>query len=162
KMPLSEKAKELGTDEDTLEATLAFARRKLLEVRGRRVPPGKDDKVIASWNGLMIDTLAKASVVLRDPAYGQAATKALDVLWEKLWTGERLLHQMKAGFGMLDGYLDDYANLSMACLSLFELDGDLKWMERARTLMDTVLSDFWDGQGAFYYTSRGHEKLILR
>jgi uncharacterized protein len=162
KKPLSETAQALGTDLDSLEATLAVAKRKLLEVRARRVAPFRDEKVLASWNGLMIDTLAKAAVVLGDPVYGEAAKKAMAVLWEKLFAEGRLLHQTKDGFAMLDGYLDDHACLANACVSLFEMDGDVEWIGRARALMDEVLSHFWDGSGGFHYTRQDHEKLILR
>ena len=63
---------------------------------------------------------------------------------------------------MLDGYLDDHACLALACVSLFEWDGDLQWIDKARRLMDAVLTDFWDGAGGFYFVGRDHEKLILR
>ncbi len=162
KKTFAEHAEALGTDVDSLEATLAVARRKLLEVRARRTPPFRDEKILASWNGLMIDTLAKAAVILGDPGYAVAARAAMTSLWEKLYSGERLLHQMKEGFGMLDGYLDDHACLAQACISLFELDGDVQWIEKARKLMDAVLTDFWDGSGGFFFVGKEHEKLILR
>ncbi len=162
KKKLADQAEALGTDVDSLEATLSVARRKLLEVRGRRPAPFRDEKILASWNGLMIDTLAKASSILGDPGYADAGRAAMLALFDKLYSGERLLHQMKDGLGMLDGYLDDHACLANACVSLFELDGDVQWIEKARKLMDAVLSDFWDGSGGFYFTGKDHEKLILR
>jgi uncharacterized protein YyaL (SSP411 family) len=153
-----------GWDPRELQEELAGARAKLLEVRQRRVRPGKDDKVLASWNGLMIQAMARAAGILEDDRYLQAATRAAEfVLSEMRGNDGRLLHTWRHGSAKLDAYLDDYATLANALVSLYEASFDESWIDRAVELVETMLRDFRDaGQGGFYFTSSHHEELISR
>ena len=139
------------------------ARRQLLAVRQRRVRPGKDDKVIVSWNGLMIDTLARAARALDEPRYMEAATAAAQFIHDQLWQQGRLRHSWRQGQANLAAYLDDYTTLANALVSLYEASFDPHWIVWACELMDVVLKHFHDpAGGALFYTADDHEPLITR
>src|SRR5690606_10272354 len=100
-----------------------------------RVKPGRDDKVLASWNGLAIETLAVASRVLRSEEYAQAAAAAANFVWTKMRSSDgRLLHAYRDGIAHLPAYLDDYAYTTEAFVTLYEATGDAQWVDRAQTL----------------------------
>ena len=110
-------------DVGELRAELADGRAKLLEVRGRRVRPGRDDKVLVAWNGLMIDALARAAGALDEPRYLEAAEKAAQFILRDMRRADgRLLHTWRAGKAKFDAYLDDYAALANALVSLVRGD----------------------------------------
>ncbi|MGE0581317.1 MAG: thioredoxin domain-containing protein [Steroidobacteraceae bacterium] len=144
-------------------ATLDSARAKLLAVRERRVPPARDEKVLAGWNALAIRGLAVAARALEQPSLAEAATRALDFLREHMWRGGRLLATYKDGRAHLNAYLDDYALLVDAILELLQArwrDGDIEF---ARALLEALLEHFEDGDaGGFWFTSHDHERLIHR
>ncbi|HWE39703.1 MAG TPA: thioredoxin domain-containing protein [Isosphaeraceae bacterium] len=162
--PIAQAAKLLNRDEAGLRADLAEDRAKLLAARDRRVPPGKDTKMLTSWNGLMIAAMAEASRVLDDPRYLDAARRAAGFLLDTLRTPDgRLLHTYKDGQAKINGFLDDYANLVDALTRLFEAGGEPRWIETALGLAEVLLSDFRDeDSGGFFYTGAGHESLIAR
>ncbi|MFO0896424.1 MAG: thioredoxin domain-containing protein [Pirellulales bacterium] len=157
-------AKVLGRDEAELEAELAASRAALLAVRGGRVRPGLDDKVLVSWNGLMIDALARAARPLDEPRYLAAAEQAARFILEKMRRADgRLLHTYRAGRAHLDAYLDDYACLAGALVSLYEAGFDERWIVEALGLVDVMLAQFRDpATGGFFYTAADHEALLLR
>jgi uncharacterized protein YyaL (SSP411 family) len=161
---LSQSAKILGRDEGELAASLAASRAKLFAVREKRVHPGKDDKVIVAWNGLMIDALARAGAALGEPRYLAAAEQAAVFLREHLRRPDgRLLHTWRQGRAKLDAYLDDYACLANALVSLYEATFDAGHLEEAGRLADVMLQHFADTQnGGFFYTADDHEELIAR
>ncbi|HXT61320.1 MAG TPA: thioredoxin domain-containing protein [Pirellulales bacterium] len=161
---LEQCAKILGREPAELEAELAAGRAKLLAVRGARVWPGLDDKVLVSWNGLMIDALSHAGGALDEPRYLAAATKAAEFLWDRLRRDDgRLLHCWREGQAKFDAYLDDYAGLANAFVSLYEAGFDERWIEAAVSLADVLLKEFADPQqGGFFYTAADHETLIAR
>ncbi|MCE9607852.1 MAG: thioredoxin domain-containing protein [Planctomycetia bacterium] len=161
---LAAHAKRLNRNVDELRTELSAARAKLLAVRTKRIPPGLDDKVLTSWNGLMIDAMATAARVLGEPRYLAAAQRAADFLTTKLRRPDgRLLHSYRHGQAKFDGYLDDYACLAQALTSLYEADFDGRWIDEATKLCDTMLAHFSDVErGGFYYTADDHEKLIAR
>jgi uncharacterized protein YyaL (SSP411 family) len=136
----------------------------LLEARRRRVAPGLDDKVLASWNGLMIGALARAAAVLKDERYGAAAEKAARFLLASMRTGDGgLFRSWRRGVAGGEGYLDDYAYAADGLLDLFEATGDARWREAAEGLADRMLRDFADErQGGFFSTSTRHERLLFR
>jgi uncharacterized protein YyaL (SSP411 family) len=162
--PLSEVAAELGLAEADLRTQLAMDRAELLEAREQRVRPGKDDKVLVSWNALMIEALARAAGVLREPRYLQAAEKASLFLHQQLRDKQgRLLHCWRQGKAKLPAYLDDYAYLANAWVTLFETTGEAAWLERACELADEMLRHFADHEaGGFFFTADDHEQLIVR
>jgi uncharacterized protein YyaL (SSP411 family) len=157
-------AKLKGWDLEPLQAALAESRRKLLEVRDRRVRPGKDDKVLVSWNALMIESMARAAGVLDEPRYLQAATRAAEFILREMSRDDgRLLHCWRHGQAKLDAYLDDYAFLINSLVTLYEADFDERWIDEAVRLADIVLKHFADNEkGGFFYTADDHERLVTR
>ncbi|MFI4876605.1 MAG: thioredoxin domain-containing protein [Blastopirellula sp. JB062] len=151
-------------DVEQLHQELAADRQKLLHARDQRVRPGKDDKVLVSWNGLMIDSLAKASGALREPKYLVAAERAADFIFaHMLDDAGRLLHSYRQGAAKLAAYLDDYVNLANACVSLYEASFSERWLRRAIDLTNQTLRHFGDAVGGgFYFTADDHEQLIAR
>jgi uncharacterized protein YyaL (SSP411 family) len=144
-------------------AVLASARAKLLAVRNQRIWPGRDDKILTSWNALMIKGMARAARVFDQPAWLASAQRALDFIRGTLWKDGRLLATYKDGKAHLNAYLDDYAFLLDALLELMQGEfraGDLAF---AQALADRLLDQFEDkAQGGFFFTSHDHEKLIHR
>ncbi len=161
---IEQQAQVLGREIKDLEAELADSRAKLFAVREKRIHPGKDDKVIVAWNGLMIDAMARAGAVLGEQRYVDAAEKAAAFLLGTLRRADgRLLHTWRNGQAKLDAYLDDYANLAHGLLSLYEATFDAKHLDGAIDLMQTVLDHFDDEtDGGFFYTADDHEELIVR
>lgn len=154
----------LGVEEPLLRTQLVADRQKLFNVREKRIHPGLDDKVLVAWNGLMIDALAQAASVLNEPRYVRAATRAAEFITTKLVREDgRLLHTWRGGVAKLDAYLDDYAALANALVSLYEATFDERWIDEAVKLADTMLDQFGDrDKGGFFYTARDHEQLITR
>ncbi len=154
----------LHRDLGELKTELEQSRAKLLAARNGRVWPGLDDKIIVSWNGLMIDALAQAAGALAEPRYLAAATKTADFLWRQLRDVHgRLLHSWRNGQAKFAAYLDDYCSLANALVSLYEAGFEERWIEAAISLADIVLAEFADAeQGGFFYTAANHETLITR
>jgi uncharacterized protein len=146
-----------------VQSLLDFSRAALLKVRNLRVWPARDDKVLASWNALMIKGLAIAARVLKRADLADAAVAAVDFARRSLWRDGRLLATYKDGRAHLPAYLDDYAFLADALLELLQTrwrSSDLKF---ARELVDVLLAQFEDqGNGGFFFTAADHEKLIHR
>ena len=161
---LAQAAKVLNRDEAGLREELAASRAKLFEVREKRVHPGKDDKVIASWNGLMIDAMARAGASLGESRYIEAAVKAADFIVNTLRRPDgRLLHTWRQGTAKLDAYLDDYSAMANALVTLYETTFEPRHIETAETLVETILRHFHDAEaGGFFYTADDHEQLIAR
>ncbi len=156
-------AKLLSRDVADLTRELAESRAKLLAARESRVHPGLDDKVLVGWNGLMIDALAQGAIVLNEPRYLAAATKAAEFITRELMPGGKLLHTWRRGTAKQDAFLDDYASLAVALVSLYEAGFDEKWIDVAVQLCETMLARFGDPQaGGFFYTAEDHESLISR
>ncbi len=153
-----------GWQLDELQASLLAARKELLAHRDQRARPGKDDKVLVSWNALMIDAMARASASLGEPRYLEAANRAADFIMHNLLRSDgRLLHTWRLGQAKLDAYLDDYTYLVNALVSLYEAGFDERWIEEAVRLADILMSQFRDlEEGGFFYTAHDHEQLITR
>ncbi len=136
---------------------------KLRDVRSKRIWPGLDDKVITSWNGLMISALAQCGKILNEPSYTQAAEKAARFILRDMRHDGNLLHTWRKGTGKGRAYLDDYSALANALLDLSEATGNPVWRKETAALMQVVLDSFQDKQrGGFYFTSEHHEDLITR
>ncbi|MCS6884052.1 MAG: thioredoxin domain-containing protein [Acidobacteriota bacterium] len=144
-------------------ALLESCRSKLLEARAKRIPPGRDDKILTSWNGLMISALAEAGAVLDRPDFIQAAVKATEFIFSNCFKGDRLMHSYKNNTAKFDAYVEDYAYLSNALISLYEATLDVSWIDRAIQLADKMIELFWDAEhGGFFFTAHDHEELIAR
>jgi uncharacterized protein YyaL (SSP411 family) len=142
---------------------MAAARRKLYEARERRVHPGRDDKVLAAWNGLMCQALAEAGRALDRPDYLAAAVRNAEFVLASMHRDGRLMRTWKAGQARLKGYLEDHAMVAAALVALYEATFERRWLDQARGLADEMLRLFWDdGLEGFYDTGRDHERLIVR
>jgi uncharacterized protein len=162
--PLAEVASRLGAPEAECAALIATARARLLELREGRVRPGRDDKVLTSWNALAIDGMAFAARVFGEASWAASARRAADFIHAALWRDGRLLATHKDGRSHLNAYLDDHAFMLGAMLELMQGDvlqvADLQW---ARALADLLLAQFEDPlDGGYFFTSHDHEALVLR
>ncbi|HEX4414752.1 MAG TPA: thioredoxin domain-containing protein [Lacipirellulaceae bacterium] len=161
---LEQCARILNRDPHELSTELADSRRKLFEAREKRVRPSRDDKVIVAWNGLMIDAMARAGAALNEPEYVITADEVASFICSRMRRDDgRLLHTYRHGHAKLDAYLDDYASLANALVSLYEANFKERWIDEAVRLMDIVLDNFADSVGGgFFYTANDHEQLIAR
>ncbi len=162
--PIAEAASALKRDEEDLRNELKESRSRLLEARVQRIPPGKDTKILTSWNGLMIAAMADAGRALNNPRYLESAARAAEFLLDHHRTEDgRLLHASKDGRARFPGYLEDYAYLIDGLTRLFEATGEPLWITSALDLSDLMLADFLDdANGGFYFTAKNHETLIVR
>ena len=162
-LTLEQAGKLFGKSADEVAAILADSRAALLAVRAGRIAPGRDDKILASWNGLMIGAFAVAYQTLGDDAYRVAAERGVAFVYEHLHRDGRLLRTYKDGQAKLNAYLDDYAFMLNALLDLYEGTFDLTLIDRAVALGDVLLTHFEDSErGGFYFTSADHERLVAR
>ncbi|HMC65891.1 MAG TPA: thioredoxin domain-containing protein [Gemmataceae bacterium] len=158
-------ARMLRIDEVELRSILEKAKGKLYEVRSRRVWPGRDEKTLTAWNALMIAAFAQAGAVLEKPEYVNAAVRAAEFLLDRMRTRDgRLLRTYSAGAEpKLNGYLEDYAFLIDALISLYEATFVPRWLDAALQLTDVMIDQFWDAtEGGFFFTGKDHEQLIAR
>ena len=151
-------------DEDITQR-LAPARAKLAEVRRRRVPPLRDEKILAAWNGLALSALAVAGRALGEPRYIEAAVRAADFLCRRMRdaTTGRLARSYCSGRLGAAGFLDDYAFAAAGLLDLFESTGEPRWFDETCRLIEETESLFADpAQGGWFMTSDEHERLLAR
>lgn len=162
--PIAEIAKERGVDAEQLAKQLTALRAKLSDVRSKRVPPHLDDKVLVSWNGLMIEALAYAGRVFNDARYTKAAASAAAFVLDHMREPDGCLYRTwRKGKSSGDGYLDDYAYLIRGLLELHTSTGDDRWVDASRELADVMVADFYDETGGgFFFTSAEHDTLMLR
>ncbi len=145
-----------------IEARLAKARETLFKAREQRIRPGRDDKVLVSWNALMIKGLAQAARAFDEPRFQASAEQCLNFIRQQMWYKERLYATCKDGHAHLSAYLDDYAFLIDAILELLQLRWNSDDMNFALQLADMVLEHFAAPEGGFYFTADDHETLIQR
>jgi uncharacterized protein len=142
---------------------LTQSKKELFAVREKRVHPGKDDKVIVAWNGLMIDAMARAGMAVSEPRYVAAAEAAAEFILREMQQEGRLLHTWRHGQAKLAAYLDDYAALANSLVTLYEATASERWIDEASRLVDVVLTQFADAEGGgFFYTASDHEQLLTR
>jgi uncharacterized protein len=143
--------------------TIVRIREKLLAEREKRVRPGRDEKVLAAWNGLMLRAFAFAASVLDREDYRKIAEKNASFLIEKLVVDGRLRRSYKDGRARFNGYLEDYACVADGLVELYEATFETRWLGEAGTLADAILELFWDAEkGGFYDTAADHEELVTR
>jgi uncharacterized protein YyaL (SSP411 family) len=157
-------ARVLGLSETDLEQLLTSSRQKLFARRERRVHPGRDEKILSGWNGLMIAAMARAGRVLDEPRFTAAAARSADFLLKQLRTSEgRLLHVFKDGNARLAAYLDDYACAIDALVEVYQATFDPCYVAAAAELAHDLIARFSDeATGGFFYTAHDHEALIAR
>jgi uncharacterized protein len=161
--PLDKFAEDKGRDPDELRRIINRGKERLFAVREERVRPGRDDKSLAAWNGLMLTAFAEAANILGRDDYREIAARNAEFILTHLTREGRLLRTYKDGQSKLNGYLEDYAYVIEGLIALYEATFDLKYFNRARELADIMIAQFWDeADGGFYFTSTDHEELITR
>ena len=159
--PPEKVAEELSLPVDVVKEKIKKGGRKLLEVRSQRIRPLLDDKVLTSWNGLMIRAMAQVGRVLEDKDRIARAEKALEFVWTRLRTdNDRLLRRFREGEARYDGYLFDYTSIAVACLELYAATYNPDFLDKAKSLMQGV-EDQFAADGAYYETAKDGEDLIV-
>ena len=144
-------------------AALARARATLYDVRAKRVWPGRDDKVLASWNGMMLRAMAEAGRVFADAALVAEAVRGGEFLHRELVRDGRVMRSWMRGTSRIAGFLEDYASLGLGFVGVYQATFDRRWLDRARALSGAVVTWFWsDADGCFYDTPHDHEQLVTR
>ncbi|HOY70496.1 MAG TPA: thioredoxin domain-containing protein [Methylotenera sp.] len=143
-------------------ALLMNARTKLFEARHKRPHPARDDKILTSWNALAIKGLAHAGRVFNRADWVELAQNAVDYIRLNMWKNQTLLATCKDGKAHLNAYLDDYAYLLDALISLMQAEYRPEDMQFAQELAEALLQNFEAEEGGFYFTSHQHEQLIHR
>ena len=162
--PLAALAPELKLSEAELRAKVDGWKKTLLAVRIKRVWPGLDDKILTSWNGLMISSLARGSVFLNEPRYKDAAVKAAEFSLANQRTPDgRWLATHRQGQSKLPAYLDDHAFMALAFLDLFAATKDERWKNEAISIVNILDKHFADpAGGGYFFVADDHEKLLAR
>ncbi|MFC1508835.1 thioredoxin domain-containing protein [Candidatus Omnitrophota bacterium] len=162
--PLKHHAADMNITEQELSTRIETIRQKLFHNRENRIHPGKDDKILTDWNGLMIAALAYGSRAFDIPSYAEAAQRAADFTLNNLRTHDgRLLHRYKDGEAAISAHLDDYAFLIWGLIELYETTYDLNYLNHALALNNDMTKHFLDKEnGGFYFTADDSEKLLIR
>ncbi len=146
-----------------VDQALAAGLEALRRVRGQRVPPHRDEKIVVSWNGLMLAALAQGDQVLEDRRYVEAAARAAGFLLSELFREDRLYRSWTAGRVSVPGFCDDYTHLAYGLLELYEADFNPAWLEAARRLTELVDELFRDPEsGLYFYVARDRETPLVR
>ena len=162
-LELDQLARLFGRDLDDISDIIQTAKQRLFTVREDRVKPGRDEKILTCWNGLMLSGFAEAYRVLGDPHYLDIARRNAEFILTKLYGDGRLLRSYKDGQAKFNAYLDDYASFTTALLDLYEATSEQPYLDHAVAVSQVLLDRFWDtDQGGFFFTSDDHERLISR
>jgi hypothetical protein len=150
-------------DPERLDEIIARAKSVLYESRAKRVWPGRDEKILASWNGLMLRGVATAARVFGRADFASVAIRNAEFLAREMVRGGRVMRSHKEGITRINGFLEDHAAVALGFLAVYELTFDERWVERAREIADSLLEHFWDGQvRSFFDTAKDAEQLITR
>ncbi len=160
---LTESAESAGKMAEAFRESLKVMRQKLFEYRKKRIHPYKDDKILTSWNGLMISAFVKGGRALGNEALIQAASGCADFLLTNMLKNGKLLRRYRNGDAAIEAFQEDYAFLALALFDLYEATFNARWLRECKKLTDLMLELFWDeSAGGFFYTSKEGEKLIAR
>jgi uncharacterized protein YyaL (SSP411 family) len=161
--PPEDLAKDFNIAVEEIVEILEKGRKTLFNVRDKRVYPGKDTKVLTSWNALMISAFVKGYEVLREEKYLEIAEKSVEFIFSKLYKDGLLLRTYRDGQAKLNAYLEDYAFLIDALIDLHQVTLEEKYLAEAKKLNRTMEEQFWDEKdGGFFSTGKSHEELIVR
>ena len=154
---------EQGIDLPTFQALEKKWKSRLLIEREKKSRPSLDDKILASWNGLLLNGLVDAYRVFGEPSFLELALQNASFLEKTVVQEGRVFHSYKNGQAKIDGYLEDYAALIQAFANLYQATFEEKWLHLAEQLTETCIRLFWDEkEGLFFFTSSASEKLIAR
>jgi hypothetical protein len=149
--------------EDEINKIISEGLSKLLQIRNKRIQPGKDDKILTAWNGLMISAFVKGYRISGESKYLNAALTASNFYRKQFEKYGILYRVFKDNKSNLNAYLDDYAYLINSIVDVFEVTGDSDYLDFAIKLSDYLIEHFWDDKnGNFFFTADDHEKLIIR
>ncbi|HEV7905551.1 MAG TPA: thioredoxin domain-containing protein [Pyrinomonadaceae bacterium] len=161
--PAQTVAAELNVPVERLHEVVERSKPALFAAREKRIKPGRDEKAIAAWNGMMLTSFAEASTTLEREDYRRIAERNAEFVLTTLRREGALLHVYKDGQAKHHGYLDDYACVASGLLSLYEATGTLRWLRECISLTEQMCEEFWDEtDGGFFYTSARGEQLIVR
>ncbi|MCA1613253.1 MAG: thioredoxin domain-containing protein [Acidobacteria bacterium] len=161
--PPEDVAKSLGVEPARLAEAIERGRRILFEAREKRVKPGRDEKVIAAWNGMMLQSFAEAAAVLGREDYRALAARNADFLLTRLVRDGLLLHVYKDEKAKHVAFHDDYACVAAGLLALYETTGEVRWLRETLAMTERMIDEFWDEKdGGFFFTGRSGEGLIVR
>ncbi len=151
-------------DFPNIEQIIESSRSKLFAARENRIHPGKDDKILTDWNGLMIAALAKASQAFHEPGYAKTAKKAADFILSRMRNAKGgLYHRYRDGETAINGFLDDYTFLVWGLLELYEATFEIPYLKAALEFNEYLLIHFRDNEaGGFYITSDDSENILIR
>ena len=161
--PVETVAAELNVAVELLREAVERSKPVLFAAREKRVKPGRDEKAIAAWNGMMLTSFAEAACVLERADYLRIAERNAEFILTTLRREGALLHVYKDGQAKHHAYLDDYACVASGLLSLYEATGTTRWLTECLSLTGQMCEEFWDeADGGFFYTSERGEQLIVR
>ena len=152
-----------NTKPDDLEHKISQWSEALLQTREKRIRPGRDDKVLAAWNGMAISALSRAGTAFGEPRYLDAARAATEFVLKDMMRDGQLVRSWRRRQAGGPAFLDDYAHMSLALLDLYEATLDAHWLGAAESLAEVMVENFADPDApGFFYAGRAHEKLIAR
>jgi len=155
--------KENELELDVLQEMVQSWKEKIMAVRANRIRPGLDDKILTSWNALMLNGLADAYYTFGNKHFLELALRNARFILARLKHGDKLYHNYKKGKATIDGFLEDYALLIRAFTRLYEVTFNEQWLQEAKQLTDYTLAHFFDeAESMFFFTDNSSEKLIAR
>jgi uncharacterized protein YyaL (SSP411 family) len=161
--PISIVARLNNVSEERLSEIVRHGRQRLFEIRQARAKPGRDEKILTAWNGLMLRSFAEAANSLNREDYRRIAARNAEFILSTLYSEGRLLRTCKEGRARLNAYLEDYACLIDGLISTYEATFNPRWIHDAKSLSNLMVEKFWDSnERGFYFTSNDHESLIHR
>lgn len=161
---LAETAAQFKSSEAKIAENLDAAKAKLLEARGHRPRPMRDDKTLTAWNGLMISAFARGGAILHEPRYAKAADRAAQFIQSTLFDQKthRLLRRRRQGDAEIAGFLSDYAFTIRGLLDLYQAGADVHWLKLAIDLQSAEDEQFWDADGGAYFQAAEDPTVIVR
>ena len=153
-------AQQQNVTSDELISRIDRIRTTLYQAREKRNHPLRDNKILTSWNGMMISALSEAGQILNNAAYTRAATKAAEFIWQHNWQSNGSLFRVHlAGSSSIAAQQEDYAYYAESLMHLYDATGDQRWLKRGQQIVDTMLKHFWDDEIGGFYMSRKESQL---
>jgi uncharacterized protein YyaL (SSP411 family) len=164
-LEMVEDAKDLAvrhrSSAERVESDLAAARKQMFDAREKRIKPGRDEKILAGWNGLMIRGLAFASRVFKRPEWVALARGAAEMALLQLWRGDRLFRARQDGANRIEGFIEDYGGLAAGLVALYQACFDPRYLEAAEALVNRAVELFWDEDKQAYRSAPKDSKDLF-